>query len=243
MSEVLYIGWDVGAWSCSASSKSCDALVVLNQAGEPTGDFFRRDGIKFIINQTDNTEQFLERILGCCGLVHEDQRVVLAIDTPLGYSESFVKLIANCQPSSERFGEYSENSYLFRTTEKHIFDANIKYPEGKQVRPLSAVNDMIGAQSTKGIHVIAKYAPKIENTGVWKSDDGKLTIIETYPSVNREIKIPDQFVNEHQDVQDAYICAHIAYIFDKDKNLLEVIPNEMKIPEREGWIWYLKKES
>jgi hypothetical protein len=111
----------------------------------------------------------------------------------------------------------------------------------KQVRPLSAINDMIGAQSTKGIHVISKYASRIERTGVWKSEDNKLSIIETYPSVNKSIKIPKALEYEKSDIQDAYICARIAYFFNTNREKLVEIPKGIAVPEREGWIWYLRK--
>lgn len=235
MSESFYIGWDVGAWSCTVSSKSCDALVILDKNGEQVGENFRQIDIKEILNETNSTEQFLKRFFECCKLTYKDENVVLAIDTPLGYSERFVKLITEYKPSSEEFGAYRDNSYLFRETEKHLSQ--------KKYKPLSAVNDMIGAQSTKGIHVISKYASKIESTGVWKSEKGKLTIIETYPSVNREIYIPEVLKEANGDIQDAYICARIAYTFDTYHENLVGIPKDLKVPEREGWIWYLGKKQ
>jgi hypothetical protein len=241
MSKTYYIGWDLGAWSCAASSKSCDALVILDESGELVGEYFRQKEIKSILNEAKDTEQFLKRFFECCELTYKDENVVLAIDTPLGYSESFVKLITEYKPSAEIFGKYRENSYLFRKTEKHIFKERIINPVNKLVRPLSAVNDMIGAQSTKGIHVISKYAPNFKNVGVWKSDDEKLSIIETYPSVNRKIEIPEVLKDQNDDIKDAYICAIIAYVFSTDKKRLVDIPEDLEVPVIEGWIWYLKK--
>lgn len=239
MKTTFYIGWDVGAWSCTADSKSCDALVILDENGNQAGKSFRGNKIKSILNEAADTEQFLNLFFHCCEVPNQDQQVVLAIDAPLGYSESFVKLITEYSPSNKKFEEYRDNSYLFRKTENHIFNSEIQNKNNKVVRPLSAVNDMIGSQSTKGIHVIAKYAPNIEITGVWVSHDRRLTIIETYPSVNREIEIPENLKEANADVIDAYICAKIAYEF-KCRNEKLVKPcNE--IPEKEGWIWYLKK--
>lgn len=49
------------------------------------------------------------------------------------------------------------------------------------MKPLSAIKDMIGSQATKGMHVLAKFAPKIERCGVW-TDAAGFTVIEAYPS-------------------------------------------------------------
>ncbi|MCP4289536.1 MAG: hypothetical protein GY792_34795 [Gammaproteobacteria bacterium] len=40
---------------------------------------------------------------------------------------------------------------------------------------------MIGSQATKGMYVLACFAPKIAECGVW-SDSSNLATIETYPS-------------------------------------------------------------
>ncbi len=49
------------------------------------------------------------------------------------------------------------------------------------MKPLSAIEDMIGSQTTKGMHVFAKFALKIERLGVW-TDAAGFTVIEAYPS-------------------------------------------------------------
>lgn len=238
MSKTNYIGWDVGGWACSKSSKSCDAFVVLDKQGKPIGNP-ARESLKDILNDSKDTKEFLEEIYKLCNLEYENQKVVLAIDTPLGYSMSFINLISNHTPSDEKFEAYRDNTYLFRKTEQHLFNEKILNNKSKAVKPLSAVNDMIGAQSTKGIHVISKYANNFISTGVWSSDENKLTIIETYPSVNREIPIPVDFVIESGDIEDAFICAWIAFKFYNNRDELRDPLDD--IPEKEGWIWYLKK--
>ena len=85
-----YIGWDVGAWNCKTSSKSCDALVVLNENGFLEKEPFRGN-IKGVLNESNSVEDFLYKLLDKCEITYTNQNVVLAIDAPLGYSDAFVK--------------------------------------------------------------------------------------------------------------------------------------------------------
>ena len=41
---------------------------------------------------------------------------------------------------------------------------------------------MIDSQATKGVHVLARFAPEIVECGAW-SDGSNLTAIEAYPSL------------------------------------------------------------
>lgn len=239
MSVVYYIGWDVGAWNCTKNSKSCDALVILNEDGQLEGTF--RGSLGDILRNAQRAEDLLMLFLKLCKLDYKKEKVVMAIDTPLGYSQSFMELITQYNTSDLKSTEYIDNPYLFRKTEKHIFEAKIKRENGKNIRPLSAVNDMIGSQSTKGIHFLSKFAPLISETGVWKSKDENLTVFETYPAVNREIEIPQELSAENDDIKDAYICARIAYQFDKFKHKL--VPPDDDVIDKEGWIWYLNKKG
>ena len=56
--------------------------------------------------------------------------------------------------------------------ERYLFEQSLSPP---------AIKDMIGSQATKGIHVLARFAPKVVECGVW-SDRSNLTAIEAYPS-------------------------------------------------------------
>lgn len=242
MGRKHYIGWDVGAWSCKKSSKSCDALVVIDQTGKLIGKPFR-NALKEALNEPEDTLDFISKLLKYCEvepIISEEDEFILAIDTPLGYPEAFIHLITGY--TTCEIADHSKNSYLFRQTEQSIFNNDLKTELGKKVRPLSAINDMIGAQSTKGIHVISKFAPQIEETGVWT--DGKyLKIIEAYPTLNRKILKShiDKLGNLHPDVLDAYNCACVAYLFDRERSALAE-PYAF-IPKKEGWIWYITNSS
>ena len=75
----------------------------------------------------------------------ESYFVTIGIDTPLGFSESFIDLASRLEPATY-IGESETNPYLFRSAERFLFRHGIK--------PLSAIKDMIGSQATKGMHAL-----------------------------------------------------------------------------------------
>ncbi|WP_188051103.1 hypothetical protein [Flavobacterium sp. GP15] len=221
-----YIGWDVGAWNCDKNRSSRDAIVII----KPDGTFVygKRNNVREWLNTAKTTKEIVIMFFYHCDLEYNNEEVIIAIDTPLGFSEAFVNLVNN-NIISEPISDFSSNPYLFRKTEQFLYT--------KGFQPLSAVNHMIGAQATKGIHFISKFAPNNESLGVWNSEDEKLTVIETYPSANKRIEIPASLQTVHQDIQDAFICAAIAKRFGNDRNLFHLPLKE--INEKEGWIWVL----
>jgi hypothetical protein len=228
-SNKYYIGWDVGAWNCDKNKSSRDAIVILDSNGKLLG--FKRGNLRESITNAQSTNEILQTLFHWCGLNYLNEKIVLSIDTPLGFSQAFINLITN-YTTSEPIGDFSKNSYLYRKTEQFLFE--------KGEKPLTAVNHMIGAQATKGIHFLSKFAPEIESVGIWKSKDEKLTVIETYPAVNKHIEILDILNSENQDIQDAYKCAVIAKQFEDNK--LVFYPPLDAIHEKEGWIWVISKE-
>ena len=249
MSEVkqYYIGWDVGAWYCDENSKSRDAIVILDSESNVIGIPCRKniaDEILSTINALGFVKE-LFRLCKCLEKFYEKDKFLIAIDTPLGYSEGFVKLVTNKGFSDFKKGDEIGNPYLFRETERRI---------AKEFKKsLSAVTHMIGSQSTKGMHALAKFANnELERTGVWKAKEGEIFFIETYPAVQEKInmanldavlseKIPAIGISKRLDIVDAYKCAVIAYEFDNDKEREIFHQPEKDIPIAEGWIWAKKK--
>ena len=228
--QKCYIGWDVGAWNCDKNKSSRDAIVILDSNGKLHG--FKRGNLRESITNAQSTNEILIKLFQWCGLSYFNEEIVIAIDTPLGFSQAFVNLVTQ-NTISEPIGDFSKNPYLYRKTEQFLFE--------KGAKPLSAVNHMIGAQATKGIHFLSKFAPIIESLGIWKSNDEKLTVIETYPAANKQIEISVKLNAENQDVKDAYICAEIAKRFDQNKGTF--YQPLQSIHEKEGWIWVLKKNK
>lgn len=243
MSNKLYIGWDVGGWNCEKNTNSRDAIVVLGEQGKLLG-YSTWMNLKHYILEANSTDDFIISLLGLSNLDYNGEDVVLAIDTPLGYSEEFRALINCNQPAAfPDTNKNIDNPYLFRITERHIYNKKLNYKnksgEIQIVTPLSAVQSMIGAQSTKGLHVIAQLGLTIKDneTGVWNSTDGKLKVIEAYPTLHAG-KDPD--IVWHNDLRDAWRCAYIAHIFGTNKNSLEHPPEHT--PKQEGWIWYVNRD-
>ncbi|MDA8483382.1 hypothetical protein NNO07_09905 [Pseudomonas resinovorans] len=242
-SAPLFIGWDVGGWNCDKNPSSRDALVVLdsqrNVLGRPWRGNLRRP-----INQSADTDAFISRLLNLCELDasrFDSAPVVLAIDTPLGFSQGFIDLVVNGQAADAIEGS-SENPYLFRRTERFLFERGLN--------PLSPLKDMIGSQATKGMHVLARFAPMIESCGVW-TDQIRLRAIEAYPSACKRSntmselheqygigKSPDAQWPEgfhHADQVDALTCALIAWLSHFQPGKL--VQPTSEIPVREGWIF------
>ena len=103
---------------------------------------------------------------------------------------------------------------------------------------------MIGSQATKGMHTLAKFAPRQQSRGVWTSIEGtELTAIEGYPSAcNNSATIMALWSLfrplGHEDLDDALTCAFLAHLFATDRSQLDN-PDETVAPN-EGWIWVPK---
>ena len=165
MSEhsTIGVGWDVGGWNCDKNSNSRDALVIVGALGELLGQPWRGN-LRHVINEAVNTAEFLTKIFGLCRLTggFSTSAVTVAIDAPLCFPASLIALLTDGR-IERNLGDSAANPYLYRFTERRLATPrNV---------PLSTVKDMIGSQSTKAIHAIAKFAPTIQSLGVW-SDGG-----------------------------------------------------------------------
>ena len=171
-SPACFIGWDVGGWNCDKNGKSRDAIVILDAHQGIVGKPWRGN-LRATINSAPDSAAFTAALFALCGAQATlgDTPVTLAIDTPLGFSQEFVRLVTGLQAVGE-LGRSDTNPYLFRQTERHLFAHGLK--------PLSAIKDMIGSQATKGMHLLARFAPAVARCGVWQG--GSLTAIEAYPS-------------------------------------------------------------
>lgn len=241
-SSGLFIGWDVGAWNCDKNPSSRDALVVLDSQRKLVGKPWR-GSLRRLINQSADTDDFLRRLLELCQLEDHGQSapVVLAIDTPLGFSQGFIDLLVHGH-AADTIDRSSKNPYLFRRTERLLFERGLS--------PLSALKDMIGSQATKGIHVLARFAPQVETCGVWTGGT-RLRAIEAYPSACKhstamaelqrdfgisgqtEAGLPEGF--QHGDQTDALTCALVGWLFHG--HLDKLLQPTLDIPVKEGWIF------
>lgn len=230
--RAYFLGWDVGGWNCDKNPTSRDALVVLDETlaivGRPWRGNLRRK-----INAAANTQEWVAALFTACAtpLPAEPCAVTLAIDTPLGFSQDFARLITGLQPCGLVEKSIS-NPYLFRRTERWLFEQGLS--------PLSAVKDMIGSQATKGMHLLAQFAPVVRGCGVWSDPQGWLTAIETYPAAcaqsARLAAMRSRYpALGHADHNDALTCALVASLFANEPAALAgPMPD---VPASEGWIW------
>jgi hypothetical protein len=244
-----FVGWDVGAWNCEKNSRSRDAIVILDSDKDIIGLPWRGN-LRKTINESKNTQEWLINIFALCGLNIDlpKSQVTIAIDTPLGFSDSFRDLL-NGTPVSDEIEYSASNPYLFRATEQFLFSVGLK--------PLSSIKDMIGSQATKGMHTLARFCDINDISGIWKSAD-LLTAIEAYPSACKNSQLMDTLLSkymdlewfdesesesrfkyrygiEHEDHKDALICALVAWLFDKSPSSLMFPPEDTSV--KEGWIF------
>lgn len=234
-SQSFYLGWDVGGWNCDKNKASRDAIVILDSNLKIVGAPWRGN-LRDCITNSKTTSDWLKALFQKCKAEYPVSTAVvtMAIDTPLGFPDEFVRLVTRqgCVEPDETSGM---NRYLFRYTERYLFERGQK--------PLSPIKDMIGSQATKGIHVLAKFAPQIESCGVW-TDGHDFRAIETYPTACREFMVVKNLLKDcqslgHDDKDHARVCAVIAHLFATNRDALEE-PHDY-VPDREGWIWVPKK--
>ncbi len=96
----FFIGWDVGGWNRDKNPKSRDALVILDDALRIVGGSWRGN-LRAAINASGATRDFVNRIFGLCAAETPSDAVpaTLAIDTPLGLSREFVRLVTRSEAS------------------------------------------------------------------------------------------------------------------------------------------------
>jgi hypothetical protein len=229
--ESFYIGWDVGGWNCDHNQNSRDAIVILSHDLSIVGRPWRGN-LRVTINEATDAVGFIQGLFRLCkdSLPTSSLQVTMAIDTPLGFSEEIIGLISGLKHIGP-LEDSGNNRYLFRQTERHLF--------AKGLKPLSPVKDMIGSQATKGMHVLAKFAPTVESCGVWTDGHG-FRAIEAYPSACRNSEVILNLLNAsaplgHNDLDDARVCALIAYLFSATQETLDPPPHDVSL--REGWIW------
>jgi hypothetical protein len=247
--QSLYIGWDVGAWNCDRNKASRDAVVVVSDS-ENGGLQFCGGVAALNLRPELNTclgSALIDGFLRRCSVLSCLPVRVIAVDTPLGWPLPMRRLLS--AGITTRIPENAdENPYLFRQTELDLFK--------RLNRPLSAVRDMIGSQSIKGIHFLAALGATTSRVGVWEYSAPQtplpVSIIETYPAPCKSARIICNMVDDiarqaltrecmlryqrfAEDLDDALRCAAIAWLYANHPETLRSPPADT--PQGEGWIW------
>ena len=257
-----YVGWDVGAWLCGhtpamGTKDSRDALVILMDDGKRVvraGDPWRGN-LAHVVHR-ESPGHVLDELLDHLGTgAQEWSELVFAIDTPLGWPDAFTSLLGG-EPVLPVGEHMIGNPLLFRATERQLARRaklfNSPKEKNSRKHPLSAVNDMIGSQATKGMAMLRalRLVPSKGEIGIWKGriNGTGITAIETYPAPlrcsqlvrTRYRSLKRGIGTDNQDVHDALMCALIARLFHVDRASL-VGPDQTSAPDKptvdEGWIW------
>lgn len=211
--------------------------MLLDSSGRIEGHYL--GNIRSVIN-TLNPSKGIQQLLALLKVDIEYDHIVMAIDAPLGFPNEFRELL-NSKASKSKIEDFAENGYLFRKCEQILR----RIEQKKKMKPLSTINDRIGSHATKAMAFMLKMEAKVESVGVWQKKE-KLTIIETYPTINRD-KIDfeefEKIKSYNQDLEDAFVCAKVAEAFKENRKSLVSPPKSDDIIKEEGWIWYLKNET
>ncbi len=231
-----YLGWDVGAWHCQQGG-SRDALVLLTDNGGPLRLVGRpwRGNLRESFNHRLGPS-LLGELLRLVGAPEQPwTALTVAIDTPLGWPAAFRALLAGRAPEAIPATK-GENPLLLRATERWL------HAHGHP--PLSAVQDLIGSQSTKGLAVLAALGLREERPGVWTGAVGPiaLTAVEAYPAPCRRspsvralhAPLAAALGAVSEDVTDALTCGLVAHLFARQPQQLAAPPEAP--PGGEGWI-------
>jgi hypothetical protein len=233
----LYVGWDVGGWHCDKNKASRDALVVtavVDGAIALVGRPWRGNLRPLLVEKTGYS--LVAGMLKLCAAEAECvSNVVVAIDTPLGWPSAMMKLALGGAASFVSPAD-GENPYTRRATELALIRRGFA--------PLSTVRDMLGSQSTKGIHFLRAAGLIEAGPAVWRQgyEGGRfVTAIETYPAV--ALRAPRLAALQatvapasalHDDIRDALACSLVAHLYEDSPALIEAIPAD--VPAGEGWI-------
>lgn len=230
------VGWDVGGWHCDRNKASRDALVAtaaLDGKVSLLGQPWRGNLRGLLMEETGDA--LVAGLLKLCTVAAEGiSEVVVAIDTPLGWPSAMMKLASGGAASFVSPTD-GENPYTRRATELDLIRRGFA--------PLSAVRDMLGSQSTKGIHFLRAANLSEVSTGVWRGECGgrAVTAIETYPAVALQSpRLAAMQANVlpaapvHDDIRDALACSLVANLFGGSPAEIEPIPED--VPNGEGWI-------
>jgi len=229
------IGWDVGGWNCDRNPRSRDAIVILDPDRQVAGTPWRGN-LRALINEAQTTRDWIDGLFALCRVKQPPAggHVFLAIDTPLAFSQAFIELTTRGRAVPGPLETSQTNPYLYRQTEQLLFTHGL--------RPLSAVKDLIGSQATKGMHVLAKFAPDPAGCGVW-ADGAWLSAFEAYPAACKGSATIARMrasypALDNQDEEDALTCALLAALFSDDQE--QLWGPTAGTPITEGWIWVPK---
>jgi hypothetical protein len=184
ISDVFFLGWDVGPWKCTGDSK--DALHVLrwsNRRMTSEGQPFRGN----ILRMTDGGTGIDDLLQLVQVKVRPTAKLVIAIDAVFGWPKQFIGLTkrrTRFTPECSFRCRSTHNRYLYRETERFLDD---KLGMGSNM-PKTAVGGRIGNAGTKAQYFINRirgtyscYVPPFDQWDPKAAGASEVTLIEVYP--------------------------------------------------------------
>jgi len=263
--KTYYIGWDVGAWHCDRNRRSRDSICVLeHEVGKPQMKFvgvWRNNFSKRLLGVRDSQSFVADALIlldSRFSHLDTESNIVLAIDAPLGFPTEFNALIQGKPTPKFHAKNAIDNPYVYRETERFL------RLQDSTLHPLSPIQDQIGSQATKALHLIYRLGLR-RHEATWVSTEAdsvapKFRAIETYPSVaikmrpnllrdanlfdetntcNTLMLEPDKADYANRDKRDALICALVASMWGRTGELMGPRRGDVnqELVEQEGWIW------
>jgi hypothetical protein len=236
----LFLGWDVGAWACTPR-RSQDALVGLTGTSMSS---LQLSGAPYWGNLRQALNTGPVPAILATSISASAERIVVAIDTPLGWPLEFQDLLTGKAVPATIPQASVANRLVHRETEAWLHRLGFR-------KPLSAVTDAIGSQSTKGMYFLRKGQLAVTTEGVWENE--ATSAIETYPApVSTSPTLLPFFTRlltsvlaqwggnpkEKSDLEDALWCSLVAAAWSLTPSLLVKPPSPDPRIQTEGWIWF-----
>jgi predicted nuclease with RNAse H fold len=224
------IGWDVGGWDCDRNPRSRDALVIMDKEARLVGQPWRGN-LRHVSRQASSVDSWIHALFKLCGAACPKlSEVTMAIDAPLAFPRALTDLCIGTAIEDSGWPS-ADNPYLFRATERYLAK--------KGWRPLSPVKDMLGSQTAKVMHLLRSFGFEPLASGIWQHADGSCAF-ETYPTASRHSQALEPILRDssklsNQDMEDARVCAAVAWLMSFAPDQLEHPPTAAE--SGEGWIW------
>ena len=188
---IYFFGCDMGGWHNKHKNKG-DAIAVCKWINGSFHHVEATANLTFYPIDRDNP------LANCIAAAIDDKaKVIISIDAALAWPICFAKLVSEASGGKHDFSfslsSVIQNPYLYRDTERFI---KHHVQKGPKERPLTAVGDKFGNNSTKAQALVVwlnrqlagSYRPPFDS---WNRDSARkadYSIIEVYPAASMKSK-------------------------------------------------------
>ena len=188
---IYFIGCDMGGWHNTSKVKG-DALAACKWVN---GDLLHVEATANVAFFPVASDGPLEKCISAA--IKEHAKIIVAIDAALGWPASFARLVAEARIGQHNFsferGSAIANPYLYRETERFIKSHVLT---GAKERPLTAVGDKFGNNSTKAQALVVwlnerlkAFRPPFDTWDRLIARTANHSIIEVYPAASMKSEL------------------------------------------------------